>query len=564
MPSSLTVLSWNIENIGSSKINDKTVKKRQKPPYLNQEPGECYIVNFISAAIKYVNADIIGVMEARSGEADNVIRLIKGALPQDWDGIASSKQNAMRQEQSFFMWKLNQNNVIYGRDDKPFSIQLDKTQLPYYGLPSPASLIGIIDDNSLRDFFSANGFTTTNQKQVIYDALLECKYIKKPTYPGRRGRRLKTDENSYIMVPEQWNILANKKGVVDFSSLKNPPALSQDQLVSLTNVLIATDIIQFPTANDRPPFLLNLSLTNTDYDEVTLLLSILHAPGPQEEKRFSAFYNQRLSSAFQKATNLLVMGDFNINGPDRENASFLEYDRLKNEEGDITFGPVSSSKVFKDPFSALLSPPIFAEDLLGDDVKTSIKDPSSEVTFENYKSEAYDKFFFKSTSPFQPLTHDNTAGCVDMALAMYPDAPEKDLYSEELAKLGVRYYKTRATEDEITKVLNNIRQKKKRKAASQAKNKKNVKKRLVSQRSTIGPGSVNSKRNEADTILIDTGDAELLMIDDTINTVSDAVAMLKPATVQIPPNFNTFLTVYGAISDHMPICVMLTLNDDND
>src|SRR5215472_8235239 len=224
MPTTIRVMSWNIERFGEGKGTDPG------PPRAETE-----LINYICHVINQENIDIVGLMELSGGYGGEIANWITGRLngglapPPPWQYKLSGRQDGGTQEEYIFLWR-----------NQPGRLELDVN-----GDPWPTALVNVVDDNSLASFFSRFHWNAA-QKAQLYQALEANKYIGHlPTVKGNR-RRTKT----WRIVAEKWdelNQMAHPEVTFAPAPAPQPPAMSQADQQNLADKLLQIDMLRFVT-----------------------------------------------------------------------------------------------------------------------------------------------------------------------------------------------------------------------------------------------------------------------------------------------------------------------------
>lgn len=373
-------MSWNIESLGDAKatVTDPVTNA------INQSE----LMNFVNLVIRKVNADIIGIMEVKSGIGASILgwllpRLNNSAGPGPWKGRVSARQDGGTQEETLYLWK-----------EKPNTLALDLA-----GVPAPISAIGIVDKNALeRTFASLNIANQPATQDALLTALNAAKYIGHGTYQGRGNKRLLT--RTWRVNADQWNALntAKKPAAVNFGATHPPVVMGNAQLQALAAQLIGTDILRFVGYGDRSPFLANF-LVGSPPKKV--MVGVLHAPGPQDPLRTDAVNVIGLSrcATAAAADNLVLMGDFNI-AANQGGLNGVEYGRFPRSDGSFAFAQLVPRQ-YQPVFDPIENAPLRAGAMaLPPPARTTLIDTwvGDTAPSKSVLGNTYDKFFFRGNA----------------------------------------------------------------------------------------------------------------------------------------------------------------------
>jgi hypothetical protein len=617
MPSTIRIMSWNIQKLGSSKIDGERGDINGKPreaPYLVQEENVFYSLDYIvSISINY-NLDILCIMEVTTQSGKKIMdylinELDKLAGSKIWKGVASTVQTGGTYEQYVIIWK-NQPGIL--------SIEINPEKLP-----SPAWLYNTVDYQSLYYFFDSLEKTGTEAEQLkrkddIIDALVSSGYIKpgrrtnaekkkdakdkeeeeyddksskSSSRRSRRGKNLvlvQNDNNqpaiaghsshiSYRLVVDKWKRLKDEGAELVLNDKDgNPlnPPLTSDQLKILKGTLEQIGVILFPNTFSRSPYLLNLTVGDgtTTYP---LQLALIHTPGPpawnsytttvDKVVLFPAINNLTLCDPLVNADNLLLAGDFNLSQNDALYGGSKEYSVYLNTKNQWVYKPRGAFIDF-DLFERYTNAPLHASDLIGVNTPTSLTthdyafrtsslaDSKGTLAPAEYLSEPYDKFFLRSK-----VITKKDANVVDLIQVMSESnngqKPKNtyNIYNPDISAAGVKFYKTRYTEEELQAQINFKYESLKRKRNNNDDENPPSKKVLDS------TDTVQLKRQEHATIKAENKINEEAAIVEGINVLENAIMELSPGSVTVAPNSGISFFVYRSFSDHLPILAELQI-----
>jgi endonuclease/exonuclease/phosphatase family metal-dependent hydrolase len=386
MPTKIRLLSWNIESLGDAKA---TVPD----PVNAGQVVESELINFINLVIRRANADVVGIMEVKSGRGASILgwllpRLnnVAGAAYQ-WQGRVSARQDGGTQEEALYLWKQQANRLV-----------LDQA-----GVPAPISSIGIVDRNVLETTFASLGIANNAVTQGAFLAALHTAgYILHGTFQGRGNSRPLTQ--TWRVDANAWNALASAPppAEVNFGATPLPVPMTRQQRRALAAQLIGSDILRFVRYGDRSPFLGNFLVGNPPK---RVMVGMLHAPGPQDLTRTDAINVIGLSTCAAAADNLVLMGDFNI-AANQAGLTGVEYGRF-DDHGTYKFAQLVPRQ-YQVVFDPIEHVPLGAgAQVLQPDQRTTVIDTyvDDTVPVATILANTFDKFFFRGNpAPAQQLT----------------------------------------------------------------------------------------------------------------------------------------------------------------
>jgi hypothetical protein len=398
----IRVMSWNIESLGDAKatVIDPII----------HAIGESEIVTFINLVIRQIDADIVSIMEVKSGIGAQLLgwllpRLNNGAgAGVQWLGRVSARQDGGTQEETLYLWR-----------ERPGILRLDPA-----GLPAPISSMGIVDKNLMETTFASRGISNNPAKQDAFiDALANIGYVVNGTYTGPRNKRLKT--RTWRVNSNQWNTLNTMPPPAQVNLTLNPPlTTAQKQVIAAQ--LLGADILRFVSYADRSPFVANFLVGNP---AKRVMVAVLHAAGPQDKVRTDAINVIGLSNAAAAAANLLLMGDFNI-GANQGGLTGVEYGRFMRT-GEFVFAQLVPRQ-YQQVFFPVENAPLHAGNwpLTPDPRTTMIKRWVDDTApLSSVLANTFDKVFLRSNAnPAQAMTGGsplawNMIAHLDPAQAMY-------------------------------------------------------------------------------------------------------------------------------------------------
>lgn len=367
---------------------------------------------------------------------------------------------------------------------------------------------------------------------------------------GNKWKAMK-DENEDI-------VLKDENGAI------NTTLLTDDQLKLLRTNLVQTDILTFGDTNERNPFLVNFNIKDENGDLVHLLIVPFHASNPKRAlninesttMKFSAINNMADCVPFQKNITMLLGGDTNVNAFESVNSCRIYKFEKKELDGEYRYWPTVPDTL-PNPFINITTNKINASALPmgnGQDAVSSIKDIDvalsnynpdvlNDINY-NYKSEAYDKFFFKTST--NQIVAKNTK-VLDLILIMNHQkaALAGSVYNTDLAVAGVRFFKSRWSDEFAIAKVNTIG------AGIYTENLS----LFVPDEDLAMRNTVDAKRREINAFkrnVPKSRDAIKKKADVMLNTLN-LITSFNNARYTVPENQFIAFFVYSSISDHFPI-----------
>jgi hypothetical protein len=382
MPTTIRVMSWNIESLGE--------EKGTKPGTPAQKTA---LMTYICRVINQFDVDVIGIMELKGGQGQQVSGWLVGKLngqrpltaAYTWKSKVSSRQDGGTQEQYILAWKDQPNHLVLDPD----------------GDPGPTALLNVLDDNVLATFIARKHWSTADTA-TFYSSMESNGYIGHVRFKDR-SKMVLTD--TWRINGDQWDHLhrmMTPEVTFDMSRLPHPPAMTRQDRKDLAAKLLTIDILRFVSTGERSPYLASFRVGNPARPFMTALL---HAPGPQDMDRFPAINSMALIAPFQAPAtnpNLLVMGDFNIKATEMNDQARVWGRYLK--DGHFGFHEVTPVD-FRQIFVPLTSPPVGLTRLaLAPDDRTSLINgyeadvvPPGDVLLNTY-----DKFLLRGPAANNP------------------------------------------------------------------------------------------------------------------------------------------------------------------
>jgi hypothetical protein len=539
MPTTINVMSWNIESMGEAKVLASKVPKR-----------DTELINFASLAIQHAAADVVGIMEIKGGIGKKILKRmcvnLNNSRPlnhqYEWQGRLSSRQDGGTQEEYLYLWK-NQQNVL---------------SLDMAGVPGPTSLPGVADWNAIEGFCQPKNWGKDVGLQLL-TALRRSGYVQ----PGRFKQKQSLCFTKTLRVdPDSWNQinLAGINATVTFAQHSNPPqGLTTADKKNLASLLKNIDILRFVTYADRSPYLANFLVGNP---AKRLMISLLHAPGPQDLTRLDAINVMALSLPMRSQVtqdNLLLMGDFNIAAEDAAKNGEV-YARFIGQNNQFTFGKVSPIQRAQ-VFAPITGAPLNAPDLLTG-VKTSlinayIKDNSAEAdTLAN----TYDKFFFKQSGPGQRRITQANAAARNLVKTVASNQGAN--FVPNIGVSALIFFRAIRGTAWLTTQESELKKKKidKQKRVDSLSTRLTTINKQIQNASTV-PGKNSALITRKNSTLKDliTARGLLKAVEDNLANIGVVMALVNNPVQRTATGIGTGLTVYRfAVSDHLPITVQLT------
>jgi hypothetical protein len=539
MSTTITVLSWNIESLGDTKatINTTPLSKSQ-------------IVDFIAAVTKALNIDVLGIMEVKSGIGSLLSSWLlsllnnNGTAGTTWKSAVSSRQDGGTQEQYLYFW----------RSTTTFDLNMA-------GLPGPTSLINVADEQVFAGLFQAASITTTTAQSQFLQALQVNGYLINGTFKEKGSNK---STKTYRVNPAIWQAAQNGTPV-SFDPTKNPNSpvtFSAPQLLQISQTLAQLDVLRFISYGDRSPYLINLNL-----DTKPLIIALYHAPGPSDPSRFPAINNIGMSMPLATAaSNMLLMGDFNISATDLKKKRARAYQRapVSGNPNAVTFGPISPQQLAA-IFNPITNAPLNTNQaLLPSPTYTSLSAGflQNTATLAQTQANIYDNFYFRqSTTAASQLTV--IAGSAKIAVPLTTYYPGTT-FNAAIATLLLNFfrafggstflddasYKYGKAESKATKAVN--------KAKALFNNAQANLNNAIANGATASKTSTLKKRVKKNSTALNTATAVLNKITDSITAINATLALVQNNMNTTPAGIGDALTIYRrAISDHLPISFQL-------
>jgi hypothetical protein len=539
MPTTIRVLSWNVESLGETKA------------YANPQaaqPAQSAIVQFISQVITTAQADLVGLMEIKGGigkqlmawllaELNNALNLGANPLNQ-WQGRLSSRQDGGTQEEYLFLWQ-NQANVL----------TLDPN-----GSPGPTALIGVADLNVLENVIQQQKWTPEQATQLL-QALSDSGYLRNGRYKSKSLTR------TLRVVPDQWNTLytATQPATVTFkpTPARQPPkgfAANAAARQALATQLVNIDILRFTTYAERSPYVGNFLVGNGGN---SLMVALLHAPGPREFPGV-AVNVMGLSLPLQQQVqqrSLLVMGDFNVPTTNMGRQE-LVYGRFQ-QGSDFVFNMVTPRQrvqVFE-PLTGN-APGFGATDLLPAAL-TSLTNAylPDNTSIASTLCNAYDKLFFKgSTTAGQVMTQTNATVLNLVAMV----AANQGNFNQQLGTSALTHFRAYPGSAFLTKAAASLTKKLAKADREVTRFQKQLNSIPLPHPPPVTDQAMLLRYNKAN-LNLQKAQAKSQELTNSQNNIGAVVALVNNALAQTPTGIGTGLAIYRfSISDHLPVMVDIT------
>jgi hypothetical protein len=537
------VVSWNIESLGDA----KSTVADPKTAAVNQSE----IVNFINLVVRVTEADLVGIMELKSGIGATIRnwllpRLNNGAPkknPYQWKGAISSRQDGGTQEEALYLWK-----------EQAGTLTADMA-----GYPAAVSSPGIVDKNLLHTTLDdLHILGQPAQELAFINALSQAGYVEHGTYQGKGKKRLPT--LTWRTNGDKWYELysAKKPAAVDFGTVKPPVPMNLKQRQALAAQLIGTDILRFTNYGERSPFLGNFVLGKGK----TLMVGMLHAPGPQARTRTDCINVIGLSMSAAAAANLVVMGDFNI-GETQGNLTGVEYERT-TVNGHYTFAQVSP-RSYQQVFWPIENAPLNAKDQpLGPDTsapRTTVIDgyvvdgtPATTIL-----ANTFDKMFFRgNATAAKALTAANPYA---WNVPEYLDPADTE-YWKDAAQSALTFFRAFRGDAYLAKADASLAKKEAKLQKTYNQNDAS-RKNLTAKINGMKPSppknaAVRARLKKVDAAAIKAGQ-QLFAVQMQRTAIKNLRTLVSAPARKAPTGVGTALAIYReAVSDHIPISLDLT------
>lgn len=527
MPTTISVMSWNVRNLGDS----KTTLPNQA---VN---GDMRIMELIADETVRQGIQVVGIMEIQSGIglaiALNIIADLNNRPNSSgrWAYRLSSRQDGGTQEEYLF--------VV---DCAAGSLRFDVA-----GRPAQSSLMGVFDESVIEDF-SANPL----HRDELLTALVSQEYIERGIFHTAGGSgKIHVLTKEFRVNPDKWLALSTGANVV-FPPPQTPfvAGLTPANLTRLKNKLLDVDILKFTKYGDRSPFMLQL-LVGPNLNSTPLTIVLAHQLGTSNPLRFDSInimaLNRVLIANAQAGQAMILMGDYNVAAHQMKmDVSVYGRSWSQNSYGLNKAKPPQTNRIF----APILAWPN-SVDLLGDQATSLTRGfLANGSPPANALSSAYDKLMLFNIGNAQPGRVINLVNDYNQpALAALPTA---QLAFARAKASGIGNFITE-DQDKIRKKQNEIVKKNTQtkkliasiapKVTSKTPADSPIRARLVKLRAerTVYDGKIAQLQAQ-----IDAGQ----FIFDQINSVN----VIHPAGIGIS------LAVYSyAVSDHLPVSVKFTL-----
>ncbi|WP_183573678.1 hypothetical protein HDF18_08035 [Mucilaginibacter sp. X5P1] len=537
MPTTITVLSWNIESLGDTKAS---LNPSVTPLSKSQ------VVDFIAAVTKGLNIDVLGIMEVKSGIGSLLSSWLLSLLNNNgtpgttWKGAVSSRQDGGTQEQYLYFWK----------STATFDLNMA-------GLPGPTSLVNVADEQAFAGLFQGTTVTTTAAQSQFLQSLAANGYLINGIFKERSTTKKTT---TYRVNPAIWQAMQSGTPVAfNLTINPNPPiAFNPAQLSQMSQILAQLDVLRFISYGDRSPYLINLNL-----DAKPLTIALYHAPGPQDPTRFEAINNIGMSFPLAATgSNTLLMGDFNIStaqltkqarayqrapvagNPNAVNFSAKSPQQLVTVYNPITAAPLNTNQ-------ALLPSPTYTS--------LSAKFLPNTAPLKDTEANIYDNFYFRqSTTAANQLTVVANSAKIAAPLATYYPGTT---FNAPIATLLLTFFRVFGGAASLQKALDTYE-------ALETKMDKAVKKltvlynnakaNLTTAQSNGAPTGTLNKRVKNNYNKLTAANSLLTKISGSVTAINATLTLVKNNINTTPGGIGDALAIYRhAISDHLPISFQL-------
>lgn len=348
MPGKLKVMSWNLQNFGSGKMDD------------DYYTTICFLIDMYKP-------DIVGMMEIVGGYGDPIADNLKKTLNSFNNATSPCKWDAVVSDQ-FLSGGHNEQYIIL------YNTQTNLKAMNSFGL------VGIINDHDFNEVYNDLNVTSDSDKETFTDTLMKYNYI----------------DGSYRVPAKTWKLLHGGAAVKLDEITKDVAILGK-----IKQVLLKAKPYVFPDWVSRTPFNCNFTLPNNQLFSVYLF----HAPAPPRGRNVDAYYGNNhlgLISELNATHDTVVMGDFNIKQSELD--TVIKYWYMDTD------GEMKSTQEWVKVFQTLTGPGITGYPFLQyvkvlDQKKTSlVQTVSPKITNpdEAYSSE-YDNFFLLRKNTLNPV-----------------------------------------------------------------------------------------------------------------------------------------------------------------
>jgi len=454
------IMSWNVEKFGADKAA--------------MEGGRSPMCEFVAEVVRTRAVDLLGLMELVGGNgfavaqriADLYLNTVAAPVgPPDpkrpnldgrgnnWDRVVSPRQDGGTQEEYAYIW----NAPTYD-----FNADESKAGGAFW-------LPGVISQRNFQNITAGLGYSADDWEN-FFISIEAQELIKKILFVNKGRSRCET--TTYRVDPARWSELNDGQGADVVENHGMPKGgLSPAALNAVGNVIWLTDILRFPNTGDRSPYLGWFRCWNS-----TLLVGMLHAPGPQDQNRFEGINNMNLWQALRDAPNALIMGDFNINAPAETKSSKLEYrvnDANATDTGKLVFSskPPRFARVFAPLTAALHAPiadnqnPAQNEGLgmtrqlnnVGTTVVATVLPP--DATARQAMASTYDNFFYRAAAAAadNPMTVSQAAAVCDLLTDITSPGPGLQAPQPNLALLAMQVFRLWGGADRVRRQIAEMR-----------------------------------------------------------------------------------------------------------
>lgn len=544
MATTITVLSWNIESFGAAKAAQPIPQGQPATPLSKSQ-----IIDFVVAAGKQLNVDVIGIMEIKSGIGSLILSWLLSGLNNNgtagtvWKGQVSTRQDGGTQEEYIYLWRSTAN------------FDLDTTLMP-----GPTSLVNVVDTQAFNNFFTTVNITTTAQQTQFFEALAANSYIVKGTWKEGRGA-MKTTK-TYRVNPGMWKLLSTGAAVA-FTDKTNPPPVNftNTQLIEIGTILTQLDVLRFITYGDRSPYIINLTL-----DAKPLTIAVYHAPGPQDPTRFEAINIIGMSLPLAPSNpdkNMLLMGDFNI-GETQTSTQARVYERasVTGNANAVVFQPakpVQRAVIFNPIVQAPLNTSLPRLSKTYTSLTTRFITNTAPITDAN--GNTYDNFYFHtSVTTANQITA--TFGGAKISLPLQTFIPGQTGYDAGLAKSALLFFKAFRGTTFLTKAIADVTKKQTKNdvAVKRATNAfKTAQQNLNNAKASGGqPTATLQQRFNKTQKVMNAANTKKNIFADELTSLNATSTLIGNPINSVPAGVGDALTIYRyAISDHLAIGLQL-------
>jgi hypothetical protein len=378
---------------------------------------------------------------------------------------------------------------------------------------------------------------------------------------------------SYRVNGDEWQNLRTdpdlELNLFDKDKQPTQLGLNPAQLTQLKNILIQTDIVTFPDQESRSPLLLNLLIGTDPGPAAVLTIGLFHAPNPDDNGvllgnksirlKFPGINNLASCNAFLGDNNVLIMGDFNVETPEvAAGLNVVQYDKRDLESEGFGYWPTRSIPL-ENPFESITGFPVGARALLPNNELTSIKvfrsviSEQAPTNFANaaitYKSQPYDKFFFKADRTQMSATNATVVDLVQIMDAS-TNGVNGSVYNRTIARQGMKMYKSKLNDLMVYTISENVG------GDTWTQNKS----QYIPDSVPLG-STVEDRRQQFAYLQAQADYENYRALVDTIQNAENLLSAIKPPTYDVPHSQVVSFFTYESLTHHLPIMVDINVPD---